>query len=107
MVASGLCHSDDHLATGDLPAGTYPMAGGHEGAGVVDKVGPDVENIEVGDRVAYAGPIGGYSEERLIAADRLVKLPEGISFDEAAKIVGAAYARQVREASIRDRKSVV
>ena len=33
MVASGLCHSDDHLATGDIPVGTYPICGGHEGAG--------------------------------------------------------------------------
>ena len=35
MVASGMCHSDDHPATGDMPVGIYPMAGGHEGAGIV------------------------------------------------------------------------
>ena len=39
MVGSGLCHSDDHIATGDLPVGIYPFAGGHEGAGIVTKVG--------------------------------------------------------------------
>ncbi len=51
MVASGLCHSDDHIATGDLPAALYPMAGGHEGAGIVEKVGPHTPGWEVGDHV--------------------------------------------------------
>ena len=43
--------------------------------------------ISVGDRVAYAGPIGGYAEARLIDADRLVKLPDGIDFDQAAAMM--------------------
>ena len=51
MVASGLCHSDDHLTTGDLQAGTYPAAGGHEGAGIVHEVGPNTPGYEVGDHV--------------------------------------------------------
>ncbi len=46
MVASGLCHSDDHLTTGDIPVGHYPMCGGHEGAGVVEKVGPNTPGYE-------------------------------------------------------------
>ena len=54
MVASGLCHSDDHIATGDIPVGIYPMAGGHEGAGVVEKVGPNTEGFEVGDHVVMS-----------------------------------------------------
>jgi len=49
MTASGLCHSDDHLATGDIPFGVYPVAGGHEGAGVVEQVGPNTPGYEVGD----------------------------------------------------------
>jgi NDMA-dependent alcohol dehydrogenase len=48
--ASGLCHSDDHVRTGDTPA-RYPMVGGHEGAGVVEKIGPMVDRVEVGDRI--------------------------------------------------------
>ena len=44
---------------------------------MVEAVGADVDAREAGDRVAYAGPIGGYAEERLIDADRLVKLPDG------------------------------
>ena len=54
MVASGLCHSDDHLATGDMHAHMYPMDGGHEGAGIVEDVGPDTDGWEVGDRVVTA-----------------------------------------------------
>ena len=54
MVASGLCHSDDHLATGDIPVAVYPFAGGHEGAGVVDKVGPNTVGFEEGDHVVFS-----------------------------------------------------
>jgi NDMA-dependent alcohol dehydrogenase len=54
MVASGLCHSDDHIATGDMPVGAYPFCGGHEGAGVVSKVGPNTKGWEVGDHVIFS-----------------------------------------------------
>ncbi len=54
MVASGLCHSDDHLATGDLRTGVLPMAGGHEGSGVVEQVGPNTPDFEVGDHVVFS-----------------------------------------------------
>ncbi|HET9731287.1 MAG TPA: NDMA-dependent alcohol dehydrogenase [Acidimicrobiales bacterium] len=50
LAASGLCHSDEHLVTGDLPA-PLPIIGGHEGAGVVDAVGPGVTSVKVGDHV--------------------------------------------------------
>ena len=46
MVASGLCHSDDHLTTGDLPLASYPAAGGHEGAGVIEEVGPEYRRLD-------------------------------------------------------------
>ena len=54
MAASGLCHSDDHLATGDIPMAHYPMAGGHEGSGVVTKVGENTPGFEVGDHVVFS-----------------------------------------------------
>ncbi|MFC7343840.1 NDMA-dependent alcohol dehydrogenase [Saccharopolyspora griseoalba] len=54
LAASGLCHSDDHVATGDVPVGVYPYAGGHEGAGVVTAVGPDTPGYEVGDHVVFS-----------------------------------------------------
>ncbi|GAY17256.1 MULTISPECIES: NDMA-dependent alcohol dehydrogenase [Mycobacteriaceae] len=50
LAASGLCHSDEHLVTGDLPF-PYPLVGGHEGAGVVEAVGPNVADIAEGDHV--------------------------------------------------------
>jgi S-(hydroxymethyl)glutathione dehydrogenase/alcohol dehydrogenase len=50
FVASGLCHSDDHLRTGDIPV-RYPIVGGHEGAGIVEQVGSGVTRLSVGDHV--------------------------------------------------------
>ncbi|MEZ5232403.1 MAG: NDMA-dependent alcohol dehydrogenase [Acidimicrobiia bacterium] len=54
MVASGLCHSDDHFCTGDLPPGILPFAGGHEGAGIVRQVGPNTAGWQVGDHVVMS-----------------------------------------------------
>jgi len=54
LVASGLCHSDDHVATGDAQAARYPIIGGHEGAGVVEKVGPSTPGFEPGDHVVFS-----------------------------------------------------
>ncbi|MBW0100959.1 NDMA-dependent alcohol dehydrogenase [Pseudonocardia sp. KRD291] len=54
MVASGLCHSDDHMATGDLPVAVYPVCGGHEGGGVVESVGPNTSGWEVGDKAIFS-----------------------------------------------------
>jgi NDMA-dependent alcohol dehydrogenase len=55
MAASGLCHSDDHLATGDMLSGDrFPYAGGHEGSGVITAVGPNTVGFEVGDHVVFS-----------------------------------------------------
>src|SRR5260370_13584200 len=51
MGAAGLCHSDDHFATGDTPVGRLPFCGGHEGAGVIEAVGPGVRGLAAGDHV--------------------------------------------------------
>jgi NADPH2:quinone reductase len=81
--AAGLNFIDVYHRTGFYPQ-PLPFTPGTEGAGVVEEVGADVSNVKPGDRVAYAGPIGGYAEERLIDAERLVKLPDGISSEQAA-----------------------
>ena len=81
--AAGLNFIDVYHRTGLYPQ-PVPFTPGTEGAGVVDAIGAGVGNVKVGDRVAYAGPIGGYAEERLIGADRLVKLPDTISSEQAA-----------------------
>ncbi|MGA8332656.1 MAG: NDMA-dependent alcohol dehydrogenase, partial [Mycobacterium sp.] len=52
MEAAGLCHSDHHVVSGDIPMAAFPMLGGHEGAGVVVEVGDGVEELSVGDHVA-------------------------------------------------------
>ncbi|GAB92427.1 NDMA-dependent alcohol dehydrogenase [Gordonia rhizosphera] len=54
LAAAGLCHSDDHNATGDVPVDVYPYAGGHEGAGVITAVGPDTPGYEIGDHVVFS-----------------------------------------------------
>jgi NADPH2:quinone reductase len=83
---AGLNFIDVYHRTGLYPQ-PLPFTPGVEGAGVVEAVGEGVVNVAVGDRVAYAGAIGGYAEVRLIAADRLVKLPESIGFDQAAAMM--------------------
>ncbi|MDN5747514.1 MAG: NDMA-dependent alcohol dehydrogenase [Pseudonocardia sp.] len=54
LTASGLCHSDDHIATGDIPVGRYPFAGGHEGAGIVTKAGLNSKGLKEGDHVVFS-----------------------------------------------------
>lgn len=54
LAASGLCHSDEHLRTGASPLPSFPALGGHEGAGVVTKVGPGVSSVAEGDHVVLA-----------------------------------------------------
>jgi NDMA-dependent alcohol dehydrogenase len=51
MVAAGLCHSDDHAVTGDVPREYHPFCGGHEGAGIIEAVGPGVTTVSVGDHI--------------------------------------------------------
>src|SRR6185312_12092041 len=60
---------------------------GQEGAGTVTAVGDGVTVVKPGDRVAYAGPIGGYATDRVLPADRLVKLPDAISFSTGAAMM--------------------
>ena len=84
--AVGLNFIDVYHRTGLYPQ-SLPFTPGTEGAGVVEAVGPEVAGLKVGDRVAYAGPIGAYAEVRLIDADRLVKLPDEISFEQAAAMM--------------------
>jgi NADPH2:quinone reductase len=64
-----------------------PLIIGQEGAGSVTAVGPDVTLVKAGDRVAYAGPMGAYATDRVIPADRLVKLPDKISFETGAAMM--------------------
>jgi NADPH2:quinone reductase len=86
-TAIGLNFVDVYFRTGLYKAPSLPFTPGQEGAGIVDAVGPGVNDISVGDRVAYAGANGAYAETRLIAADRLVRLPPAIDDRTAAAMM--------------------
>jgi len=85
--AVGLNYIDVYFRTGFYPQ-PLPAGLGMEGAGVVEAVGPDVTDIAVGDRVAYAGtPNGAYSQARVMPASKLVRLPDAISFEQGAAMM--------------------
>jgi NADPH2:quinone reductase len=86
-TAIGVNFIDTYQRSGLYPI-PLPGGPGSEGAGVVEAIGPAVTTVQVGDRVAYAGgPPGAYAEVRLVPADRLLKLPEGISDKTAAAMM--------------------
>ncbi len=85
--AVGLNYIDCYHRSGLYPL-PMPAGIGMEGAGVVDAVGNGVSDLAVGDRVAYAaGPPGSYAEQRVIEADKVVKLPDSISDETAAAMM--------------------
>lgn len=84
---AGLNYIDTYHRTGLYPL-ALPSGIGMEGAGVVEAVGAGVTTLREGDRVGYCwGPIGGYATHRLIGADRVVKLPDAVSEDQAAAVL--------------------
>src|ERR1700755_1597277 len=86
-TAVGLNFVDIYNRSGLYPA-QLPSGLGGEGAGVVEEVGAGVTDLKPGDRVAYGnGPLGAYAEARLIPADRLIKLPDGIDDKTAAAMM--------------------
>lgn len=87
QTAVGLNFIDVYVRTGLYPQDALPFVPGMEGVGIVTAVGEGVRDLKVGRRVAYAGPIGAYAEERVIAADRVVRIPEGVSDETAAAIM--------------------
>ena len=87
-TAIGLNFIDVYFRTGAYPAPQLPFTPGLEGAGVVEKIGEGVVDMEVGDRVAYAAmPLGAYAESRHISADRVVKIKDDISDQTAAAMM--------------------
>lgn len=85
--AVGLNYIDTYQRSGLYPM-PLPSGLGSEAAGIVEEVGPGVSDIKPGDRVAYAGgPLGAYCDERVMPADRLVPVPNGISDQQAAAMM--------------------
>jgi NADPH2:quinone reductase len=85
-TAVGLNFIDTYQRSGLYPM-PMPLTLGSEGAGVVEKVGPKVRDLKVGDRGAYSGPIGEYAEALLRPAERLVKVPSGVDDQSAAAMM--------------------
>jgi len=85
--AIGLNYIDVYLRTGLYPQPAFPFIPGMEGAGEVTAVGSGVTDLKVGDPHSYAGPPGGYASERLIPADRVVKIPDSIDYKTAAAMM--------------------
>ena len=83
IEASGVNFIDVYFREGRYPS-PLPFINGQEGAGVVTEVGGDVTNLKTGDRVAYTSSLGSYAEYAAVPAARLVKIPDGLNFEQAA-----------------------
>jgi NADPH2:quinone reductase len=85
QYACGVNFIDTYFRTGLYPSPVgLPFVAGNEGAGEITAVGPGVTDLKVGDRVGYVVALGSYAAERLLPANRAVKLPEGLGYEEAA-----------------------
>src|SRR3982075_3986969 len=87
QYAVGLNFIDVYFRTGLYKAPGLPFVAGNEAAGAVLAVGPGVTNFHPGDRVAYYFNLGGYASERGIPADKLVKLPDHITYEQGAVLM--------------------
>lgn len=85
--AIGVNFIDTYFRTGLYPWPQTPLILGSEAAGVVEALGAEVTELQMGDRVAYTAPPGAYRQRRVLPAERVVKLPNTISFEVAASIM--------------------
>lgn len=83
LHAIGVNFIDVYHRTGLYPL-PLPFTLGQEGAGIVEEVGAEVQEVKVGDRVAFTGALGAYAEYHTVQAEKLVKLPDALSFEEGA-----------------------
>ncbi len=86
LVACGLNFIDIYQRRG-LYRVELPVTLGQEGAGVVEAVGPGVTELRPGDRVAYTNVLGAYAEYAVVPAARLVRIPEGVTYQQAAAVM--------------------
>jgi NADPH2:quinone reductase len=85
--AIGVNFIDTYFRKGIYPWPTTPLIPGGEASGIVEGVGEGVTDFKLGDRVAYVLPSGAYRTHRVVAADRLVKIPDTVDFDAAASLM--------------------
>ncbi|MGE5647820.1 MAG: quinone oxidoreductase family protein [Acidobacteriota bacterium] len=86
LKAIGVNFIDVYFRTG-LYKAVPPIAIGQEGAGIVEAVGPEVNEVAPGDRVAWAGPRGSYADYAIVPSESLVKIPEAVDFKTAAAVM--------------------
>jgi NADPH2:quinone reductase len=86
LAAAGVNFIDVYFRTGLYPR-PLPFVQGLEGAGVIEALGPDVSGLDIGDRVAWAGVPGSYAERLNAPADRVIRVPEGVSGAQAAAVL--------------------
>jgi NADPH2:quinone reductase len=87
LEAAGVNFIDVYFRSGVYKAPQFPLILGQEGAGIVESVASDVSVVAPGDRVAYAGVMGSYAEFAAVPAERLVRVPDGVSSQDAAAIM--------------------
>ena len=87
QLACGLNYIDVYGRTGLYPVGDFPAILGMEAVGIVEATGEGVNRVSTGERVAYPMQLGAYAEARLIDAERLVKIPDGINDETAAAMM--------------------
>lgn len=85
--AIGVNFIDTYFRTGLYPVPQMPFVPGNEAAGEVLAVGPNVTEFKPGDRVAYVATLGSYAEERIVAVNSVVALPEAVSYEAAASMM--------------------
>lgn len=87
QTAIGVNYLDAYFRSGHFSAPGSPFVTGFEGAGIVEAIGPDVEGFSVGDRVAYQLAMGAYAHYRTVPIARCVKVPAGITDEQAASMM--------------------
>ncbi|GAA2157741.1 alcohol dehydrogenase catalytic domain-containing protein [Actinomadura napierensis] len=121
VTAAGMCHSDVGFLDGVIAPPTVPLILGHETAGVVSEIGPEVDGLSVGDRVVFAGDEayaagwtadGGFATKCLAPLTSLIRLPDSVSFVQGAAAVDAgatSYGGAVHAADLKagDRIGIV
>src|ERR1700736_4887716 len=85
--AIGVNFIDTYFRSGLYPWPSTPLIPGAEAAGVIAEIGEGVTDFKVGDRVAYTMPLGAYRTQRIVAAERLLKLPDANAIDVAASVM--------------------
>ena len=87
QTVTGLNFIDVYFRTGLYKVPAFPAVIGNEGAGVVESTGAGVADVSVGDRVVYCMSLGSYTQRRVVAAKRLVRIPDGITAEQAAAVM--------------------